>query len=127
MKMTIDLNSKFNGRMNSSVDNVEWRLYTNHPLLSKEWDYAVIAEVENDQKNGRISVVDNNGKEIADMTSHLLNDRSMVTTFRAYQSDYPELEDRIENVYLKVNQSMIKEAFIAAKKENYRNEKTEEN
>jgi len=71
--MVYDLNSKANGKMNCSMNNVECYLYDDFPLISKanDWDYAVIVEVEDSQEVGRVDVVESNGEEIASLVSLL--------------------------------------------------------
>jgi len=56
--------------MDASGENVEYYFFNHEPLLTKEWEYAIIVEVEDDQKTGRVSAVWNDGKEIGTLVSH---------------------------------------------------------
>jgi len=93
--MVTDLGLKLNEKMNCSINNTSCYLYNGHPLLSDDWDYAFIVEIEDDKKTGRINLVRYDGKEIAVLVSHIGNSGSSTEMFHACESNSVGLMDEL--------------------------------
>lgn len=75
--MTITEN-KTDEMINSSRRNFEAHVYKNTPLFDKEWDYAVIVEIEDNEKKARVDYVNSKGEEIASLVSIITDSNSLV-------------------------------------------------
>lgn len=93
--MTYDLASKLDGKMNSSPKNVKSYLYCELPLLDQKCDYAVIVEVEDDNKIARVDAILGDGKEIASLVSYIDNKGSHVEQTHIYPGYSTELVDKL--------------------------------
>ena len=80
--MVDDLISDFDRRINASGDNVKCYLNNDEPLLTKEWSYAIIVEVEDDQKTGRVSAVWNDRREIGTLVLSIIKPGTQIKSFR---------------------------------------------
>ena len=97
--MKHDLDSKFDSRMNASRDNVKCNLYDNPNYTieeQKEWAYAIIVEVEDDQKTARLSLITNNGEEMGCFVSHIHGPKQVEEKIRINPKyDLTELVDEL--------------------------------
>jgi hypothetical protein len=95
---TRDSSTKIDTIINSS--RAEVYFHKDCPLLDNKWDYAVIVQVEDDEKTARVDLMKNDGREIASLTSCIYGPISHVQTARINgeltDTDPLELVDKLK-------------------------------